>query len=608
MTHGALVETFAGNSGGVTFSGPWTLPSTGTTTIANYGTSANTITVSGGIGGAAALTINTATANYNRAWTFTGANTFSGALTITAGTLTLGGAGDLGDNGGGSGSYAANIANGGTFTYSSSASQTLSGIISGTGALSQSAGTLILSGANTYTGTTTLSGGTLQLAAAEAAGSSGPLGQQLATAAGTIVLSGGTLQFSSANQNDYSGRFSTAVNQACNIDVNGQAVTLATPLTSPGGTLTLSDTAGGGTLTLPAVNTYTGVTTVNSGTLNLTGSIAGNVTSAGTLNVSGSVAGNVTVTAGAVNVTGAIAGNATVNGGTLAGSVANSIGGNVTVNAGTLELDSATAMSSGATLSLASSLGSGGTAYLNFTGTQNISALSFGGVPQSPGIYGSGTSSAPPGNQYPCFTGNGVLNVGSGNASSWDANGTLANSTGTGGGTGNWDNATPDWWVSGSSDVAWSAGNVANFAGTAGTVTVADNVTAESLTFTTPGYTLSGSSTLTLWGTAPTISVPAGAPTAIGCPIAGPSPVTVSGPGKLVLSRGQHLYGRHDGDQRRHAERDYGRRHRGQRHRQLRPLDLGVQLALQHALLHRCRHRHHGAQCHDARQHPHLLH
>ncbi|MGD0261605.1 MAG: autotransporter-associated beta strand repeat-containing protein [Verrucomicrobiota bacterium] len=115
----------------------------------------------------------------------------------------------------------------------------------------------------------------------------------------------------------------------------------------------------------------------------------------------------------------------------------------------------------------------------------------------------------------------------------WDPNGTDA-SPGSGG-SGNWDNTTADWWVSGSSDVAWTTGNTANFAGTAGTVTMAAGVTADGLTFTTAGYTLSGSSTLTLGGTTPTITVPAGN-TTIGCPLAGTSPVTVSGPGTLILS------------------------------------------------------------------------
>ena len=88
-----------------------------------------------------------------------GANTYTGATAISNGTLTVTGSGQLN-----SGSYAGNITNYGTFTCNSSAAQTLSGVISGTGALTQQgSGTLTLSGANTYSGNTTISAGTLAL-------------------------------------------------------------------------------------------------------------------------------------------------------------------------------------------------------------------------------------------------------------------------------------------------------------------------------------------------------------------------------------------------------------------------------------------------------------
>lgn len=153
------------------------------------------------------------------------------------------------------------------------------------------AGTLSLSAANTYTGTTTFAGGNLRANFAETPGAtpSGPFGAP-ATPAGSLVFAGGALQYSAANTYDYSPRFSTAAGQPIRIDTNTQNVSFATALSSSGGTLTK---AGDGTLTLSAVNTYTGVTSVVGGTLALDsiGTIANSskisLGSAGTLDVTG---------------------------------------------------------------------------------------------------------------------------------------------------------------------------------------------------------------------------------------------------------------------------------------------------------------------------------
>jgi len=87
--------------------------------------------------------------------TLSGTNTYSGNTTISAGVLDI--SGQLN-----TGTYAGNIANSGILIYSSDSDQTISGAISGTGALAKSgSSTLILSGKNTYSGTTTISKGTL---------------------------------------------------------------------------------------------------------------------------------------------------------------------------------------------------------------------------------------------------------------------------------------------------------------------------------------------------------------------------------------------------------------------------------------------------------------
>ena len=158
------------------------------------------------------------------------------------------------------------LLNNGLFEFNATnQSQTLTGIILGTGNLQVNAGTLTLSGQNTYTGNTVLTTnganqGTIIVNGTENAGTSGPLGLT-----NTIVLAGGALQFSVNNTFDYSSRFSTAAGQQyITLTPAGKRVFFATGLTSSGGSLTFN---GPGSLTLAGTNTYSGPTTVNSGTL-----------------------------------------------------------------------------------------------------------------------------------------------------------------------------------------------------------------------------------------------------------------------------------------------------------------------------------------------------
>jgi autotransporter-associated beta strand protein len=139
--------------------------------------------------------------------TLSGTNTYTGATYVNAGTLVIAAAGSLG-----SGTYAGAIANSGTsFTYSSSANQTLSGIISGTGALTKntsSTSTLTLTNENTYTGTTTISAGTMQVGNGLTGSLNGTAGTALTFGGnGSFIVSEasgvsqgmGTLTFSAGN-------------------------------------------------------------------------------------------------------------------------------------------------------------------------------------------------------------------------------------------------------------------------------------------------------------------------------------------------------------------------------------------------------------------------
>jgi autotransporter-associated beta strand protein len=96
----------------------------------------------------------------------TGANTYSGGTTISAGILQIGA-------GGTTGSLSGNITNNAALTFTRSDALTYAGVISGTGSLTQSGtGTLTLSGANTYTGGTTISAAPCRSAMEESPGRS----------------------------------------------------------------------------------------------------------------------------------------------------------------------------------------------------------------------------------------------------------------------------------------------------------------------------------------------------------------------------------------------------------------------------------------------------
>jgi autotransporter-associated beta strand protein len=157
-------------------------------------------------------------------------NTYPGDTTITTGTLTISGAGQLG-----SGSYSGNISNAGVFKYASSANQTLSGTISGTGALIKNGnGTLTLSDANTYTGATTITAGTLSVSAASAMGATTQVilnsgGSLLIGASSSIndgaavTLAGGKVEFT-GSINETLGALSVTTESI--IDMAGGNITL----------------------------------------------------------------------------------------------------------------------------------------------------------------------------------------------------------------------------------------------------------------------------------------------------------------------------------------------------------------------------------------------
>ena len=117
--------------------------------------------------------------------TLTGVNTYDGSTTVSAGTLKISGAGQLGG-----GTYAGAITDNATLHIGTTAAQTLSGSISGSGTLVKSnSGTLTISNTgNTFSGTTSVNGGTLNLTGATGSTS------KLAVGGGTFSYQRATAQ------------------------------------------------------------------------------------------------------------------------------------------------------------------------------------------------------------------------------------------------------------------------------------------------------------------------------------------------------------------------------------------------------------------------------
>jgi autotransporter-associated beta strand protein len=290
-TGNLILKNNSSTTGGITLSTLSGSSINHTGTVTNSGSGSGSTVISAVIGANVTGVIQNGVSSL----TLTGANTYTGGTTVSKGTLIVGTNGRLGANTGtvdvsstgasngasvlnlataadtvigalsgtvsGSGN-SATINNGGTgrnFTVNEvDTSTTYGGVIAGAGAFtlgSLSTGTLALSGDNTYTGATTINAGTLQL------GDGGTTGS-LSTSSG--ISGSGTFAIKRSN----------AVSQGT--DFSGSAIT---------GGLAVAQ-SGSGTATLTAANTYSGGTTVNSGTLIL-GNASGSATGSGSLSVRG---------------------------------------------------------------------------------------------------------------------------------------------------------------------------------------------------------------------------------------------------------------------------------------------------------------------------------
>ncbi|MFM8497300.1 MAG: beta strand repeat-containing protein [Planctomycetia bacterium] len=197
----------------------------------------------------------------------TGGNTYTGATTISSGTLQVGNGGS-GSTIGGTGA----VANNGSLIFNIGDSQMLSRSVTGSGNLVKSgAGTLTLSGNNSYFGGTTISGGTLTVAGTS---SIGP-GQVRFTAPSALTVTSTAVTFPNAfDLGSVSGTVTLMVSTTSSTVING-------PITggNAGTTLFFDNPVGGantGILTLNGTNSFQGSLMVYRGPL-----ILGNAAAAG---------------------------------------------------------------------------------------------------------------------------------------------------------------------------------------------------------------------------------------------------------------------------------------------------------------------------------------
>jgi len=302
----------------------------------------------------------------------TGSHGGSYAIDINAGTLEVGNSATLAG-----GTFSAAIANDGTYKHNSSANQTISGVISGTGALTKdNTGTLTLTANNNFSGGTTVDGGTLQLTV------DGRIGN-----GGLTVNNGGTFSIANDDFNSLGGAITVNEGGTLSTDstVTGNAHNIGA-ITLNGGTLTSS-----GNTWFQGNWIFNGDVTVGGSALStISGLAVGSQPSGGTFNVDDSVAGASTdllvsadITLGSLTKTGAgtmeltgtgsYTGDTTVSAGTLslASTYTHTGTGDFIVNGGTLEVaDGVDISSSAMTISLGGVISPGNSPGTAITGDQ----------------------------------------------------------------------------------------------------------------------------------------------------------------------------------------------------------------------------------------------
>ncbi|MDM0015762.1 autotransporter outer membrane beta-barrel domain-containing protein [Variovorax sp. J22P168] len=528
--------------GALNFTNPGAMAFNGQTgarilTLGGSNTGANMLAaVIGEIGGGTSL-VKSGTGT----WVLTGNEGYTGGTTIDTGTLQIG-------NGGTSGSIIGNVTNNGALAFNRSDALIFSGVVSGTGTLTQAGpGVLTLTGANSYTGTTHIDNGVLSVA------TDANLGEPAAPVTfGGSTANGGVLQLTQSFNSDRA----LTLNTTGTIDIGTNNATFTAGIRGPGRLIKL----GTGTLILTGGNTFNGTTTISGGTVEVggggsSGTVAGDIhndgamvysrsdsrtyggvisgtgpltqAGGGVLTLSGAsiYTGLTSVNSGVLALNGTVGGNAQVNNGatlrgtgTVAGQSNVADGGHLAPgnSAGTFSLGSlvlhpssqldyelglpglvggsvndltqvAGNLTLDGTLNLANLGGMAPGVYrlINYGGVLTNNGLAVGSVPARFVSSDFLVDTATPGQV------NLIVQSGGYALQFWDGANTTSNNA-VDGGTGTWHTTPANWTGStGNVNAPWQSG-FAVFQGAAGTVTLGESIAFEGMEFRTGGYTIDG--------------------------------------------------------------------------------------------------------------------
>ena len=351
------------------------------------------------------LTLNDSSATPG-ALILTASNAFSGATTISRGTLQLGN-GTSGEDGSiGSGAPSGSgVTDNAALVYNLYGRQAAAYAIGGNGSVTKlGGGTLTVSGSNTFSGPLSVLNGTLSSGTINNAGSNGPLGNS----AWPVVLGGSGGAPSGSSTLEYTGGSASS-----NKSFTMGGGTGSFQVDNAAATLTLTGTIGGGgslaktgpgmlTLTPSGANTWGGGTSVSGGTLQL-----GNAAAL----PSGAAPGPLTVTSATLDLNGQspTVGALTGNSGALITSSSANTPTTLTVNTATSSTFAGTINNPGPSISLVKA-GSGTLALTrtsSYTGTTSINQGTLVIASIANVNAGTNTSLGNP------ASGNGTINMGS---------------------------------------------------------------------------------------------------------------------------------------------------------------------------------------------------